>query len=70
MQKDKLIFLAVMAALLCAAVFGGAYFTVVAFCAFAALFVACLAGIAGYLVYSVARDMARGVRSIFTRKAV
>ena len=70
MQKSTICFWAVMAALFCAAVFGGAYFTVVAFCAAAALFAAGLASIAGYLVYSVARDMARGVRSILTRKAV
>lgn len=70
MQKSTICFWAVMAVLLCAAVFGGAYFTVVAFCAFAALFAACLASVAGYLVYSVLRDVAQGVRSILTRKAV
>ena len=70
MQKSTICFWAVMAALFCAAVFGGAYFTVVAFCAAAALFAAGLASVAGYLVYSILRDVAQGVRSILARKAV
>lgn len=70
MQKSTICFWAVMAALFCAAVFGGAYFTVVAFCVAAALFAAGLASVAGYLVYSILRDVVQGVRSILTRKAV
>lgn len=70
MQKSTICFWAVMAALFCAAIFGGEYFTVIALCVFAAIVCASLAAIAGWLVFSIVRDVACGVRSLFTRKAV
>lgn len=69
MTKSTVIFWAMMAAFLCGAIFGGAYFTVVMFCAGGALVALGLLAMVGCVLFSMARDIVGGVRSLFSRKA-